>query len=209
MYIKTTDKGWKIDLALTAETPWVSSGTRPDPMNGENIVHFIHSDLIKTRGPIQKLKIVVISLNLVIQTESWGPSCIGKWRLQTGYDLTDLIHQRAYCQRVLGIDLVNTSEEDEEILLAGDKTAFIRDLSPSGYYTAFQMLNNIRFQRTTKRSKNPRTSRDQKFKDDSLDISLSRILSRVNAVLNEMLYWGIDLDHARKYWFNPDSTAYC
>lgn len=194
-------KKYKVDLLITGKESWLKTGVKPSPLEEGNIVHFLFSQIIEDKGEIQTLESVVISLDLA-KDAFWGPYYIGIHNAQVDYDVSDVVHIRGYCHGILGLKGYGDPKE-ERIFDDKERTAFIPKLSYGAWEIVAELLNKVRAVRIRNRIAHPRKSRNVKFTDDILDTSVSKIISRVNAILNEILFWGRQEER-----FSPDTEVF-
>ena len=149
-----------------------------------SITHFIHADYEVFNRKLA-LRFTVLSFNLASK-ESWGP--YSPFRLMPtseSYEVSDWLHIHGYCYGILGLKNNNSLVDKTSI------TQFIKGMSYREWLIAWNLLNKMREQRIKNRINNPRERRSDKFNDDIFDKALARIIDRVNAILNEQLFWGI------------------
>ncbi|KKS91511.1 MAG: hypothetical protein UV65_C0004G0001, partial [Parcubacteria group bacterium GW2011_GWF2_43_11] len=150
-------------------------------------------------GKCRAMRFQVLSIDL-LKKKYWGPySCGAHWNpmLET-YEVSDLIHIHGFQKVVMGDrDLENPSYRQTNL------TNFISGLPFEEWLIVWDILNKLRMERIANRIKSPRKNRDQKFDDDFVDILLSRLIARVNAILNEELYWGTPADNHYYLRFSP------
>ncbi|MFA4998691.1 MAG: hypothetical protein WC514_01605 [Candidatus Paceibacterota bacterium] len=176
--ICNTFKGgrFKLDLLVTS-LEWSA------PLIGEgDIIHLLHTDYpseIETR-------FYLFSVDPFAK-KSWGPYPCGDLYLLLQSEVSDLVHAFGYRKTVRGDKDLKGKEPE---LLQNDLTRFVRGLLFKEYKVTWDLLNETRIERINNRVSNPRTVRNQKFKDDPIDMSLSRMISKVNAIMNEQLFWG-------------------
>lgn len=177
-------KGKKeLSLMITSPTYSMRSIDAAGPMNDGDIIHFLYSDLLKKGFG---LRFIVISIDLCHQ-KHWGPYYCGRWATYIeSYEASDLVHIHGFRKTVLG----DKDLSRKEYAITG-MTEFLSGMPYKEWKIALRILNSIQEERIENRIKNPRDNRSQKFEDDILDVALSKIITRVNAVMNEQLYWGI------------------
>jgi len=202
-YIKTEaeKKKGKVNLLITTGSRRHEQPHHPDPMENGNVIHFLFSRLLKEKGPIQSLNSIAVSLDLQ-NRHSYGIFRIGKHNAQPDYDVSNYVHGQAYVRIVRG---AKTCEEVDAAWGSEDNTTFIPGLTHEAWHIAQTMLCGIRNERIRIRAENPRKTRGQSFKDDLVDVAIGQMISRVNAILNEILYWG-DTENVTR--FSPDTLVY-
>lgn len=184
-------KNWKLDLLITSPKFSARGIDAGGPLKEGDIIHLLQSDYWRPEKEALVMRFTVLSIDL-LQRKSWGPHYCGKyWNpMLQNYEASDLIHIHAFRKKVMGDpDLKNNRYSQVKL------TNFITGLPFEEWKIVWDILNELRIERIVNRIKFPREERGQKFDDDFIDIFLSRIIFRVNAILNEELYWGIPADN--------------
>lgn len=155
-----------------------------DVKEENSITHFLHADYeVFNQG--FALRFTVLSFNLVSK-ESWGPYI--PFRLMPtseSYEVSDWLHIHGYCYQILGL------KHGDSLAGKTHMTQFIQGMPYKEWLIVWNLLNEMREKRTRNRIDNPRNIRSDKFEDDIFDKALARIINRVNAILNEQLFWGL------------------
>jgi len=186
--LKKQDLKERLDLLITTIEPVIRMTKPPNPMDNGVIIHFAESIYNSVSGSILYREIILISIEL-FRGISWGPYSVGSGRVEARHDLSDLIHQRGYCRKILWPNNSFT-EEHEKVWQDVERTSFIQSMSIDAWERTWWLLNKIRSLRIQNRIKEPRTKSWQKFDEDELDQALAKIIIRVNAMLNGVLFWG-------------------
>lgn len=189
----------KVNMMLSTARDRSAIEGQPDPMEDGNVVHFIFSKLLKTKGLFQILRTVVISIDLHGQ-ELLGIYQPREHRAQMDYDVSDFLHGAVYVRGVLG---AKTQAEISELWGVEQNTTFIANLPHEGWLIAQRLLIDLRNEKIAARMLRPRQSMNQKFSGDFVDTAIAKICLRVNSVMNQLLRLG---DISQLDRFSSDTT---
>jgi len=190
--LKKEDRKERLDLLITTIEPAVRMTRPPNPLENGVIIHFANFKESSISSPANYFDIILISMELSKGSSgvSWGPYSIGKRKIDVKHDLSDQVHLLGYCRKILQFNNP-FAEEQEKVWDDVERTSFLQRMSIEAWEKSWQLLNKIRWFRIQNRIKEPRTKSWQKFEyDDDLDRALAKIIARVNAMLNGVMYWG-------------------
>ena len=198
-------RGWDLELLISSPDHSARSRHGYGPMHDGDIIHILHADLVCDGEPAIKnwekpdsLRLILMSFDLT-KLIFWEP--YGRWLVNpmpVDYDLTDFIHVHAFRKIIMNDEDLNLSK-----LSSPDITKPLSGMPYKDWEILWELLNKIRVKRIENRIKHPRKSRTMKFDDDILDICLKRTLNRVDAILNEQLYWGAPNYNGKYLSFRP------
>jgi len=180
------DKKWRLSLLITSPKCSARAVDAAGPLKEGDVIHLLQADNWLPGGKHMAMRFTVLSIDL-LNKKYWGPYLGGsQWNpILESYQVSDLIHIHGFCKVVMGDpDLKDNTHWQTNF------TKFISGLPYKEWQVVWEVLNNLRTERIDNRIANPRKERGQKFNDDYVDIFLSRLISRVNAILNQQLYWG-------------------
>lgn len=188
---------FKLNLLITSPKCSARFADGGGPLEEGDIFHILHADRTLEGG----LRLCVFSVDY-FGKKYWGPySCGSSWNpMLESYEVSDLIHIHGYRKTVMGDTRL---QQTDQILLQNNLTNFITGLPFDEMKMVWDLLNHARMDRISNRVLHPRKDRDQKLEDDIVDVSLSRMIARVNACMNEQLFWGTPIDNHYYIRFSP------
>jgi hypothetical protein len=158
----------------------------------DDILHLTYLELALREHPesgeeFKDYTVVALSFRLA-SLSFWGPRTICLGIAAKCYSVDKAIRDTMLHY---GIAILGGRDLNEAAKLAvGQKAVFLPSLPYDDWRTICRLLDEARHQRVMNRIKCPRRSRKEVFPNDVLDIALSRWSTRVNAILNDQLYWG-------------------
>jgi hypothetical protein len=190
-------KKWRLDRILTYPM-------YPNPQKifeEGTVAHLVQGELHR-QGEYWATRFLIISVDL-FSGKYWGPYGIGRWNhMLDEFDVENLVHIHGFRKIVLGDE-----ELKDDSLNSKRKTEFYNGLPFKEWPKIWEALNKLRAERIANRIEHPRKTRDQRFDDDQIDVFLARSIARVNAILNEELFWGIPADNEHHLRFHPQKAS--
>jgi hypothetical protein len=182
-------KRWRLDLLSTS--PDLYSDIKLE--DRRKIIHFLQADheFYTSEGKKWKaLRFHILSID-PREKKYWGPYHCGRWNtFLDDFDVVNAVHRWGYCKFVLGEE-----NQDKEVCNNTDFTNFYHRFNFNDWQIVWEIINQIRLERINKRSQSPRETSGQKFKEDIIDAFVARLVSRINAIFNQELFWGKPFDY--------------
>lgn len=193
------EKNWKLNMLITSPNCSARAIGAAGPLEEGDIIHLLQADNWSPDGKGVAMRFCVLSMDPLKQ-KYWGPYLAGShWRsILENYDVSDLIHIHGFQKVVLGDKNFNLTNKYAQT----NRTKFLDGLPVQEWQIVWDILNKVRTERIKHRVANPRKDRRQRFEDDLQDAFLARATNRVNAILNEQLFWGVPMKDNYYLHFN-------
>ena len=192
MYISTDKHKKHGRVNLLASKPGLVnlSDAQINPFDSDVVIHLAYSRLAEEIESTQILRTVVVSFSLA-EKKDYGAILMGRHNVGPDYDLSDRLHSLVYVRNVLG---ARSPMEVDKLYGSEENTRIIRGLSIQSWLWVERLLSESRRLRIIFRAHSPRTAeqRGRHDDDDFIDQAISHMTTKVNSVMNQILYWGDD-----------------
>lgn len=159
-----------------------------NPFDPDVAIHLAYSRLAQEKGTVQTLMTIAVSFSLAEKID-YGAVLMGAHNVELDYDLSDRLHSLVYVRNVLG---ARSPKEVDEFFGAEEDTRIIRGLSIQAWLLIERLLSELRRSRIILRAHSPRKPglRGPQDDDDFIDQAISHMATKVNSVMNQILFWG-------------------
>ncbi|MFC1615052.1 hypothetical protein ACFL22_00650 [Patescibacteria group bacterium] len=151
-----------------------------EPIKDDEIIHFLHvQDVVEENH----LQFTMMSFDLK-SNDLHGPYPCGTWnRHLPQYDVSDIVHTHSFCNRFRQLDV-----EHKLVFLNMACTQFIPGLQSGLWRLVWDKLNTARNEQIERRLLTEPRKDGEVFKDDVFDKVLVKVVKRVSAIMNTILY---------------------